>query len=62
MLAAQWTHKLPIIQKSSPADMAASLLLRALENVDNRSDSKLSVVDFCSGGGGTFLTPENGIE
>lgn len=38
--------------------MAASLLVQTLNDVDTRTDSKLSVVDFCSGGGGPTPTIE----
>lgn len=52
MLAAEWTHRLPIIQQSSPADMAADLIVKALDEIRDVEGSKLTVVDFCSGGGG----------
>ena len=54
MLAAQWTHRIPLLQKLSPAAQAASLLNRTLDVVDKNVNSKLSIVDFCSGAGGAF--------
>ena len=53
-LTAEWVHRIPLLQKSSPAALAASLLLRTLDVVGKNVKSKLSVVDFCSGGGGSF--------
>ena len=44
-----------MLQKASPADKAASLIARALQRLDKMDDSKLSVVDFCSGGGGAYF-------
>lgn len=52
MLAAEWTHRLPIIQQTSPAEMAATLIVKALDEIKDVEGSKLTVVDFCSGGGG----------
>lgn len=57
MLAAEWTHRLPIIQQSSPADMAASLIVKALDEIADGASSKITVVDFCSGGGGMHPPP-----
>ncbi|OJD35877.1 uncharacterized protein BKCO1_1400025 [Diplodia corticola] len=51
MLAAEWTHRLPLIQHASPADMAASLIVKALDELKD-DGSSITVVDFCSGGGG----------
>ncbi|KAL1647342.1 hypothetical protein SLS58_002670 [Diplodia intermedia] len=51
MLAAEWTHRLPLIQRVSPADMAASLIVKALDEIKD-DGSRITVVDFCSGGGG----------
>ncbi|KAL0258848.1 hypothetical protein SLS55_006352 [Diplodia seriata] len=51
MLAAEWTHRLPLIQHASPADMAASLIVKALDEIKD-DGSRITVVDFCSGGGG----------
>lgn len=53
MLAAQWMHRLPFIQARSPAQLAAELVFKALERVPNADN--LTVVDFCSGGGGKNL-------
>lgn len=52
MLTAQWTHRLPFFQTVSPAERAASLILRTLSEIEDQDSSKLSVIDFCSGGGG----------
>lgn len=53
MLTAQWTHRLPFIQQQSPAELAASLIIRTLDKYEDLEDTKFSVIDFCSGGGGT---------
>lgn len=61
MLAAQWTHRLPLLQKCSPAKLAAFKIQDALDQLDQvdgeEGHMELRVVDFCSGGGGmlTFL-------
>jgi len=52
MLAAQWTHRIPLLQQVSPAEIAANLVIEALEKMEMEDSSKLTVVDFCSGGGG----------
>jgi hypothetical protein len=59
MLAAQWTHRLPIIQHQSPAQLAAELILEVPLFQDS-SDDDIAIVDFCSGGGGKkSLFPAN---
>ena len=58
MLTAEWTHRIPLLQRTSPADMASNLLVSALDELDTRTDTHLSVVDFCSGGGGPTPTIE----
>ncbi len=52
MLAAQWTHRVPLLQHVSPAHIAANLVIEALEKIEREDSSKFTVVDFCSGGGG----------
>lgn len=50
MLAAQWNHRIPLLQGQSPAKLAAELLAETLaKHVDTDC---LTVVDFCSGAGG----------
>lgn len=46
------THKLPFIQRVSPAELAAELIRRALDDIDDINDEKYTVIDFCSGAGG----------
>ncbi|KAF2666766.1 hypothetical protein BT63DRAFT_457722 [Microthyrium microscopicum] len=57
ILTAEWTACLPIIQKTSPAEMAASIILEAIGKLDTR-DARISIVDFCSGAGGPVPTIE----
>jgi hypothetical protein len=52
MLTAAWIHRFPCIQQTSPAELAAEMVLRTLDEVGYDGDSKISVVDFCSGAGG----------
>ncbi|OCL03169.1 hypothetical protein AOQ84DRAFT_357031 [Glonium stellatum] len=53
MLAEQWKHQLPIIQTKSPAVLAATILESALDKMTSTgNNSKLTVIDFCAGGGG----------
>jgi hypothetical protein len=54
MLTAAWTHRTPLLQKASPAELAANLIKRTLDDLDNNETSEISVVDFCSGAGGTY--------
>ncbi|KAF2432000.1 hypothetical protein EJ08DRAFT_586122 [Tothia fuscella] len=58
VLTAAWTHNFPIIQKSSPAKLAAAMVLRTLEEIGYDDTSKISIVDFCSGAGGPIPTIE----
>ena len=52
MLAAQWKHRLPFIQSASPAELAAAVISRAIEDLEIPENAELTVIDFCSGGGG----------
>ncbi|KAF2141383.1 uncharacterized protein K452DRAFT_228869 [Aplosporella prunicola CBS 121167] len=56
MLTAEWTHRLPLLQSASPAELAAEVILGALDEIDGADadgdGEGLTVVDFCSGGGG----------
>ncbi|KAI9750307.1 MAG: hypothetical protein M1815_001873 [Lichina confinis] len=47
-----WTHRLPYIQPQSPAEIAARVVLSAVEELGRENASDAVVVDFCSGGGG----------
>lgn len=51
-LTAAWVHKLPLLQKASPAELAANLIIRTLDEMPDLDNIKLSLVDFCSGAGG----------
>jgi len=51
-LTAQWTHKLPIIQRVAPATLAAALIQRALSEIKDIDMEAYTVIDFCSGAGG----------
>lgn len=50
MLAAQWSHRIPLLQSKSPARLAAELIFQTLDEIADAEN--LTVVDFCSGGGG----------
>lgn len=56
MLTAQWTRTMPFVQTQAPAELAAGLVLDAFENLDD-SKHEWTVIDFCSGAGGTFDLP-----
>ena len=50
---------MPLLQKVSPAELAASIILRTLEeDIGDLDTSKISVIDFCSGAGGPIPTIE----
>ncbi|KAK5136889.1 hypothetical protein LTR08_001811 [Meristemomyces frigidus] len=51
-LTAQWTKRLPIIQKQPPAQLAANAILDALNNIEDIDVVDWTVIDFCSGAGG----------
>lgn len=44
---------MPFLQKQCPAELAAKLILDALEDIDDLEESKYTIIDFCSGAGGT---------
>ncbi|KAK8170921.1 hypothetical protein BKA80DRAFT_339011 [Phyllosticta citrichinensis] len=50
--ASEWLHRLPFIQQKSPAELAAAVILEALDDFADPDESGLTVVDFCSGSGG----------
>ncbi|KAF2089845.1 hypothetical protein K490DRAFT_62722 [Saccharata proteae CBS 121410] len=54
MLAAQWTRRLPLVQRVAPAELAAEVVREAIERMGEEVEEGLTVVDFCSGGGGEF--------
>ncbi|GAB7350230.1 hypothetical protein MBLNU459_g0883t1 [Dothideomycetes sp. NU459] len=56
MLTAQWTHRLPLIQRVPPAELAASLIHDILDDVDD-----IKVIDFCSGAGGPIPVIEKSV-
>jgi len=58
-LTAAWTHHVPLLQKASPAKLAAGLIMKTLDELSDFENSKLSIVDFCSGAGGPIPTIEN---
>ena len=58
MLTHFWTHSLPVIQRASPAELAASVIADAVEDLESRGASEIVVVDYCSGGGGPVPTIE----
>lgn len=52
MLTAQWTRKLPFIQKAAPAELAARLIHTFLDDFPDIDSEQYFVIDFCSGAGG----------
>ncbi|TKA75748.1 hypothetical protein B0A49_02583 [Cryomyces minteri] len=58
MLTAQWTHRLPFLQSITPAERAAALILWTLGQIEDLEESKFTIIDFCSGGGGPVPTIE----
>ncbi|KAK5704962.1 hypothetical protein LTR97_002076 [Elasticomyces elasticus] len=51
-LTAQWTKKLPFIQRQPPAELAADAVLSAINSLDDIETAEWTVIDFCSGAGG----------
>lgn len=58
VLTSEWTHRVPFIQPKSPAELAAAVILEALDEFADPDESGLTVVDFCSGSGGPVPTIE----
>lgn len=58
MLTALWTHRLPFIQPASPAELAATLIAHAVDELEENPNTEVVIVDFCSGGGGPIPTVE----
>jgi len=52
MLTAQWTRKLPLIQETAPAELAARLIHAFLDDFPDIDSEQYFVIDFCSGAGG----------
>ena len=52
MLTAQWTRKLPLIQQTAPAELAARLIHAFLDDFPDIDSEQYFVIDFCSGAGG----------
>lgn len=50
-LAAQWVIRVPVLQRQAPAELAASVIQTLLKSSE-LSTTRISAVDFCSGGGG----------
>ncbi|KAK8258248.1 hypothetical protein IWZ00DRAFT_39662 [Phyllosticta capitalensis] len=61
ILASEWAYRLPFIQPSSPADLAAAIISKALDDFADSDDSSFTVVDFCSGSGGPVPTIEKAV-
>ncbi|KAK1067731.1 hypothetical protein LTR74_006205 [Friedmanniomyces endolithicus] len=51
-LTAQWTKRLPFIQRQSPAELAADAVLSAINSLNDIETEEWTVIDFCSGAGG----------
>src|ERR1700753_2826958 len=58
ILTKEWTTHVPILQKCSPAKLAAITLTEAI-TAAGLDDQNVTVVDFCSGAGGPVPTIEN---
>ncbi|KAI9839448.1 MAG: hypothetical protein M1819_002073 [Sarea resinae] len=58
MLTVFWVQRIPIIQHTSPAQLAATAILQAIGALESQTDTDFMVVDFCSGGGGPTPTIE----
>ncbi|TKA83430.1 hypothetical protein B0A55_00328 [Friedmanniomyces simplex] len=51
-LTAQWTQRLPFLQRQSPAELAADAVLSAINSLHGIDTEEWTVIDFCSGAGG----------
>jgi hypothetical protein len=58
LLTTAWSQKVPLLQKVTPAELAAKLILRTLDDIGDLNEGKISVIDFCSGAGGPIPTIE----
>ncbi|KAI9706411.1 MAG: hypothetical protein M1836_003416 [Candelina mexicana] len=59
LLTAFWTARLPLIQRTSPAYLAASVILHTLSTYpSDPSEPEIMIVDFASGAGGPTPTIE----
>jgi hypothetical protein len=43
------------VQKVSPAELVAVVIMRTLEEIGDLDENKISVIDFCSGSGGMMI-------
>jgi hypothetical protein len=55
MLTAQWTRKLPLLQQTAPAELAARLIHAFLDDFPDIDSEQYFVIDFCSGAGGKHI-------
>jgi hypothetical protein len=55
MLTAQWTRKLPLLQQTAPAELAARLIHAFLDDFPDIDSEQYFVIDFCSGAGGEHI-------
>ncbi|KAK3071812.1 hypothetical protein LTR53_007983 [Teratosphaeriaceae sp. CCFEE 6253] len=51
-LTAQWTKRMPLLQRQYPAKLAADAVLEAIDGIGDIDTADWEVIDFCSGGGG----------
>ncbi|KAI9791260.1 MAG: hypothetical protein M1835_000460 [Candelina submexicana] len=59
LLTAFWTARVPLIQRTSPASLAASVILHTLSTYpSDSSEPEIMIVDFASGAGGPTPTIE----
>lgn len=58
LLTTAWSQRVPLLQQVTPAELAAKLILRTLEEIGDLDEGKISVIDFCSGAGGPIPTIE----
>lgn len=56
MLTAQWTRRLPLIQQTAPAKLAARLIHAFLDDFPDIDTEQYFVIDFCSGAGGKRIS------
>lgn len=54
MLSFAWVSRFPVLQRESPAEGCVGVL----DNLIKKISGKVSVVDFCSGGGGPIASIE----
>ena len=60
LLTHQWMHRVPLVQKQSPAALASTIILNLLAQLETDAPNPchFEILDFCSGSGGPISSIE----